>query len=59
VSAAVTSGRSSSAIERIAGERTGEIAIPLQAGGRVRWVAVLSTPLADVDDTVALIGARS
>jgi two-component system, OmpR family, sensor kinase len=54
-SAAVTSGHSSSAIERIAGERTGEIAIPLSAGGRTRWVAVLSTPLADVDDTVALI----
>jgi two-component system OmpR family sensor kinase len=54
-SAAVTSGRSSSAIEEIAGERTGEVAIPLSAGGRGRWVAVLSTPLADVDDTVALI----
>jgi two-component system, OmpR family, sensor kinase len=53
--AAVTGGRSSSAIEDIAGERTGEIAIPLANGGRARWVAVLSTPLADVDDTVALI----
>ena len=53
--AAVTSGRSSSAIERIAGERTGEIAIPLSMRGHPRWVAVLSTPLADVDDTVALI----
>jgi two-component system, OmpR family, sensor kinase len=53
--AAVTSGRSSSAIETIAGERTGEIAIPLSMGGRPRWVAVLSTPLPDVDDTVALI----
>jgi two-component system OmpR family sensor kinase len=53
--AAVTSGRSASAIEQIAGERTGEIAIPLSVGGRPRWVAVLSTPLADVDDTVALI----
>jgi signal transduction histidine kinase len=53
--AAVTSGRSSSAIEDIAGERTGEIAIPLMDEGRPRWVVVLSTPLADVDDTVALI----
>jgi two-component system, OmpR family, sensor kinase len=53
--AAVTSGRSSSAIERIAGERTGEIAIPLIARGQTKWVAVLSTPLGDVDDTVALI----
>ncbi|MFL5892295.1 MAG: sensor histidine kinase [Solirubrobacterales bacterium] len=53
--AAVTGGRSSSAIEDIAGERTGEIAVPLIKGGRPRWVVVLSTPLADVDDTVALI----
>jgi two-component system OmpR family sensor kinase len=53
--AAVTSGHSVSAIEDIAGERTGEIAIPLSAGGRAKWVAVLSTPLGDVDDTVALI----
>jgi two-component system OmpR family sensor kinase len=54
-SAAVSSGHSVSAIEDIAGERTGEIAIPLSAGGRAKWVAVLSTPLSDVDDTVALI----
>src|SRR5213595_3557164 len=52
---AVSSGHTSSAIERIAGERTGEIAVPLSIGGRPRWVAVSSTPLADVDDTVALI----
>jgi two-component system, OmpR family, sensor kinase len=54
-SAAVKSGHSSPGIERIAGERMGEIAIPLSAGGRTRWVAVLSTPLADVEDTVGLI----
>jgi two-component system OmpR family sensor kinase len=53
--AAVSSGRPASAIERIAGERTGEIAIPLSVNGRPRWVAVSSTPLADVEDTVALI----
>jgi len=53
--AAVSSGRPASAIERIAGERTGEIAIPLSVNGQPRWVAVTSTPLADVDDTVALI----
>jgi two-component system, OmpR family, sensor kinase len=53
--AAVSSGGVSSAIERIAGERTGEIAVPLMLNGRTRWVAVSSTPLADVDDTVALI----
>jgi two-component system, OmpR family, sensor kinase len=53
--AAVSSDHTSSAIERIAGERTGEIAVPLSIDGRPRWVAVSSTPLADVDDTVALI----
>ena len=54
-SAAVSSGRTSSAIERIAGDRTGEIAMPLTINGRPRWVAVYSTQLADVEDTVALI----
>jgi len=53
--AAISSGHTSSAIERIAGERTGEIAVPLSIDGRPRWVAVSSTRLADVDDTVALI----
>jgi signal transduction histidine kinase len=55
VTAAVTSRRPSSGIEEIAGERTGEIAVPLSSGGHTRWVAVVSTPLADVDETVALI----
>jgi signal transduction histidine kinase len=53
--AAVSSGHVSSAIEQIAGERTGEIAVPLFVDGRPRWVTVSSTPLGDVDDTVALI----
>jgi signal transduction histidine kinase len=53
--AAVTSHRLSSGVEEIAGERTGEAAVPLSSGGRTRWVAVVSTPLADVDDTVALV----
>ncbi|HEY7151198.1 MAG TPA: HAMP domain-containing sensor histidine kinase [Solirubrobacterales bacterium] len=53
--AAASSGQTSSAVERIAGERTGEAAVPLSGGGRLRWVAVLSTSLADVDDNVALI----
>jgi signal transduction histidine kinase len=54
VTAAAT-GRVGSAVERIAGTQTGETAIPLSEGGRTRWVAVLSTPLGDVDDSVALI----
>jgi two-component system OmpR family sensor kinase len=53
--AASSNGRVASATERIAGERTGEIAVPLSVRGEPRWVVVLSTPLADVDDTVALI----
>ena len=42
-------------VEEVAGTRTAESAVPLLVGGRARWVAVLSTPLDDVDDSVALI----
>jgi two-component system OmpR family sensor kinase len=53
--AAAASGRLSSGVETVAGSRMGETAIPLSLGGRPRWVAVLSTPLDEVDDNVALI----
>jgi two-component system OmpR family sensor kinase len=53
--AAVASGHAGSAVEQVAGERTGETAVPLLVRGRPRWVAVLSTPLDEVDDNVALI----
>jgi two-component system OmpR family sensor kinase len=53
--AAAASGRVGSAVERIAGVRTGETAIPLYLHGRARWTAVLSTPLGDVDANVDLI----
>jgi two-component system, OmpR family, sensor kinase len=53
--AAATSGHLSSGVERVAGTRTGETAVPLPSGGSPRWVAVLSAPLGDVDDSVALI----
>ena len=53
--AAAGSGRVASGVERVGGERIGETAIPLSGGGEADWVAVLSTPLADVDDNVALI----
>ncbi len=53
--AAAASGRVGSAVEQVAGKRTGESAVPLFARGRPRWVAVLSTPLDEVDDNVALI----
>jgi signal transduction histidine kinase len=52
---AAATGRVASGIERVAGERLGETAVALSAGGEARWVAVLSTPLADVDDNVDLI----
>ena len=53
--AAAASGRVGSGVEQVAGQRTGEAAVPLFDRGRPRWVAVLSTPLGDVDDNVALI----
>jgi signal transduction histidine kinase len=52
---AAASGRVGSAVEQVGGQRTGEIAVPLLVRGSARWVAVLSTPLGDIDDDVALI----
>jgi len=54
-SAALQTGTSASAVERISGSRLGETALALSAGGEPRWVVVLSTPLDEVDDNVALI----
>src|SRR5687767_11245153 len=52
---AAASGRVDSKVEEVAGTRTAESAVPLLVRGRARWVALLSTPLDDVDDSVALI----
>jgi signal transduction histidine kinase len=52
---AAGAGRVASGVERIGGERVGETAVALPDDGRIRWVAVLSTPLEDVDDNVDLI----
>ncbi len=52
---AASSGRAASEVIHIAGTRTGETAVPLPVDGSPRWVAVLWTPLSDVDDNVALI----
>jgi signal transduction histidine kinase len=52
---AAATGGVSTAIERIGGRRVGETAIPQSLRGEPGWVTVLSTPLADVDDNVALI----
>jgi two-component system, OmpR family, sensor kinase len=56
--AALESARVGSDVEFLDGERTGEAAVPLLAGGRARWVAVLSASLEDVDAEVALIRRR-
>ena len=53
--AALQSGAAASAVERVSGVRVGETALALSAGGEPRWVVVLSDPLDDVDDNVALI----
>jgi signal transduction histidine kinase len=53
--AAALNGALASAVETVAGERSGETAIALGAGGTPDWVVVFSTDLADVDDNVALI----
>ncbi len=52
---AAATERPSSAVGQIDGQRTGEAAVPLRVGDGRRWLAVLSTPLSDVDDDVALI----
>jgi signal transduction histidine kinase len=53
--AAVGSGSVRSGVERVAGERVATSAVPVERGGTIEWVAVLSTPLDDVADNVALI----
>ena len=51
----VQEGRVSTGVETIAGDRVGTSAVPVSLGGRVRWVAVLSSPLGEVTDNVNLI----
>ena len=52
---AVDEDRVSTAVETIAGERVGASAVPVASEAGTSWVAVLSSPLDDVDDNVALI----
>ena len=44
-----------SGVESVAGQRVGATALPISADDDARWVAVLSSPLVDVEDNVALI----
>jgi signal transduction histidine kinase len=53
--AAVEAGSARSGVERVAGERVGTSAVPVSGGGQAEWVAVLSSPLDDVEANVALI----
>jgi two-component system OmpR family sensor kinase len=53
--AVASPGRTASAVEHIAGRRVGETAVALSGPDGPTWVAVLSTDLADVDDSVSLI----
>ena len=53
---ALENDRISSDVETVAGERVGASAVPVEdPTGEIRWVAVLTSPLDDVDDNVALI----
>lgn len=53
--AAVESGGVSSGVESVAGERVAASATPIEGDRFTDWVAVLSSPLEDVADNVALI----
>jgi signal transduction histidine kinase len=52
---AVENDRVSSGVESIAGERVAASAVPVGVDAETSWVAVLSSPLDDVEDNVALI----
>jgi signal transduction histidine kinase len=52
---AAADGDVASAVDTVAGNRVGTSAVPIAVGDTTEWVAVLSSPLAEVDDNVALI----
>ncbi len=53
--AAISDGNAASGVEHVAGTRVATSAVPIDLGGQTRWVQVLSTPLAEVNDDVALV----
>jgi signal transduction histidine kinase len=53
--AAISDGQLASGVEHVAGTRVGTSAVPIKLNGQTRWVEVLSTPLAEVNDDVALV----
>jgi signal transduction histidine kinase len=53
--AAISAGHIATGVEHVAGTRVGTSAVPIELGGHTRWVEVLSTQLAEVNDDVALV----
>jgi signal transduction histidine kinase len=53
--AAVEEGHAASGVENVAGVRVGTSAVPIKLGDQTRWVAVLTSPLEEVSDDVALV----
>ena len=53
--AAISTNHIATGVERVAGTRVGTSAVPIRLGDRTRWVEVLSTQLAEVNDDVALV----
>jgi signal transduction histidine kinase len=52
---ALVSGQQATAVERVAGQRLGETAVPIALADETRWVVVISQSLDDVDANVSLI----
>ncbi len=52
---AAENGQTATGVERVAGRRVGIAAEPIPEGGEAKWVAVLSSPLDEVGENVALI----
>src|SRR3954452_720440 len=53
--AALDDGRVASGVEHVAGSRVRTSAVPIDLRGQPQWVEVISTPLAEVSDDVALV----
>jgi two-component system, OmpR family, sensor kinase len=53
--AAIADGQIATGVERVAGTRVGVSAVPIELGDQTRWVEVISTQLAEVNDDVALV----
>ena len=52
---ALATGQPATGVERVGGQRVGESAMSISANGQPQWASVLSSPLQEVRDNVALI----